>query len=45
MKTGLDGQTRVPTHRWMYAGGLVLLIGSTWWLVKGGGKPKGKRRR
>lgn len=48
VKTGLDGQTRVPTHRWMYAGGLVLLIGSTWWLVKGGGskpKVKAKRRR
>jgi hypothetical protein len=45
VKTGLDGQARVPTHRWMYAGGLVLLIGSTWWLVKGGSKPKGKAKR
>lgn len=45
MKTGMDGKTRIPTHRWMYAGGLVLVIGSTWWLVKGGGIPKGRRRR
>jgi len=44
VKTGLDGQTRVPTHRWYYAGGLALIIGSTWWLVKGGGKPKGKAK-
>jgi len=45
VKTGLDGKTRVPTHRWYYAGGLVLLIGSTWWLVKGGGNFKGKAKR
>lgn len=45
VRTGLDGKTRVPTHRWYYAGGLVLLIGSTWWLVKGGGKTIGKARR
>ena len=45
VKTGVDGKTRVPTHRWYYACGLVLLIGSTWWLVKGDRKPKGKRRR
>ena len=44
VKTGLDGRTRVPTHRWYYAGGLTLLLGSTWWLVKGG-RPKGNRRR
>jgi hypothetical protein len=46
MQTGFDGKARVPTHRWMYAGGLTLLIGSTWWLVKGGRPaPKGRRRR
>ncbi len=44
VKTGLDGKTRVPTHHWYYAGGLALLIGSTWWLVKGGSS-KGYRRR
>ena len=45
VKTGFDGRTRVPTHRWMYAGGAALLIGSTWWLVKGGNTPKARRRR
>ncbi len=45
MKTGLDGRTRVPTHRWYYAGGLALIIGSTWWLVKGGNAKKKKRGR
>jgi hypothetical protein len=46
VETGFDGKARVPTHRWMYAGGLVLLIGSTWWLVKSRpAAPKRKRRR
>lgn len=45
VRTGVDGKTRVPTHRWMYAGGLVLLIGSTWWLVKAPRGPAPKRRR
>jgi hypothetical protein len=45
VKTGVDGKTRIPVHRWYYAGGLVLLIGSTWWLVKGGRQPKPRRRR
>ena len=45
MKTGFDGKTRIPTHRWMYAGGLVLVLGSTWWLVRGGVMTKGRRRR
>jgi len=47
VETGFDGRARVPTHRWMYAGGLVLLIGSTWWMVKGhhGSTSKRKRRR
>lgn len=43
LKTGLDGKTRIPTHHLQYAGGLALLIGSTWWLVKGG--KKGRRSR
>ena len=46
MQTGFDGKARVPTHRWMYAGGLALVIGSTWWLAKGHRPaPKGRRRR
>jgi hypothetical protein len=44
VKTGVDGKPRIPTHRLMYAGGTVLLIGSTWWLVKGGRK-KSRRSR
>lgn len=45
VKTGLDGKTRVPTHHWYYAGGLTLLIGSTWWFVKGGSFKRNRRRR
>lgn len=45
LKTGIDGKTRVLTHHGYYAAGFVLLIGSTWWLVKGGGQKAGKRRR
>jgi hypothetical protein len=44
LKTGIDGKTRVLTHHWRYGAGLVLLVGSTWWLVKGNAR-KGKRRR
>ena len=47
MKTGFDGKARVPTHRWMYAGGLVLIIGSSWWMLHGHKPPgrSGRRRR
>jgi hypothetical protein len=45
MQTGFDGKTRVPTHRWMYLGGLVLLVGSTWWMVKGRPAPPARRKR
>ena len=45
LKTGVDGKTRVLTHHWDYGAGLVLIIGSTWWLVKGGGKRSSRRRR
>ena len=45
MQTGFDGKARVPTHRWMYAGGLALLIGSTWWMVKGHSRAPKRRRR
>jgi hypothetical protein len=45
LKTGIDGKTRIPRHHLQYAAGFVLIIGSTWWLLKGGGKPKAKRRR
>ena len=44
LKTGIDGKTRVLTHHWRYGAGFVLVIGSTWWLIKGG-PPKGRRRR
>jgi hypothetical protein len=36
LKTGVDGKTRVLTHHWRYGAGLILVIGSTWWLLKGG---------
>jgi hypothetical protein len=44
LKTGLDGKTRVPTHHLQYAAGIALLLGSSWWLVKGGGR-RGRRSR
>lgn len=44
LKTGIDGKTRVLTHHAYYAAGLALLIGSTWWLVKGGGAARKSRR-
>ena len=43
VKTGFDGKTRVLTHHWQYGAGLVLIIGSSWWLVKSGA-PKRRRR-
>lgn len=48
VKTGFDGKTRVPTHRWYYAAGLALLVGSGWWLLHGhkaAAKPVRRRRR
>ncbi len=45
LKTGLDGKTRVLTHHGYYGVGLLLLIGSSWWLVKGGRARTVKRRR
>jgi hypothetical protein len=45
LKTGIDGKTRVLTHHWHYGAGLILIIGSVWWMVKGGGPRKAKRRR
>jgi hypothetical protein len=45
LKTGFDGKTRVLTHHGYYAVGLILLIGSTWWLVKGGSQKKQRRSR
>ena len=44
LKTGLDGKTRVLTHHTYYAVGFILLLGSTWWLVKGGGAQRKSRR-
>lgn len=45
LKTGIDGKTRVLTEHMDYAIGAALLIGSTWWLVKGGNHPRPARRR
>ena len=45
LKTGLDGKTRVLTQHWHYGAGLILIIGSTWWMVKGGDRIRSKRRR
>ncbi|RXK56069.1 hypothetical protein ESB00_09375 [Oleiharenicola lentus] len=45
LKTGIDGKTRVMTHHWHYGAGLLLIIGSIWWLAKGGGTVKTKRSR
>ena len=44
IKTGLDGKTRIPPHHLQYAAGFTLLLGSTWWLVKGGNQTKKFRR-
>lgn len=43
LKTGVDGKTRVLTSHQLYGAGLVLVIGSAWWLVKS--NPKKSRRR
>jgi hypothetical protein len=45
LKTGIDGKTRVLTHHWHYGAGLLLVIGSIWWLAKGGSNRPGRRRR
>jgi hypothetical protein len=45
LKTGIDGKTRIMTHHWRYGAGFILILGSTWWLLKGGGNQPGKRRR
>ena len=39
-----SGKTRVLTHHWRYGAGFILVIGSSWWLLKGGAA-KGRRRR
>lgn len=44
LKTGIDGKTRIPVHHWQYAGGAALIIGSAWWLVKGGTKQRKRSR-
>jgi hypothetical protein len=44
LKTGVDGKTRVLTQHWYYGIGAVLVIGSGWWLLKGGG-PRARRGR
>ena len=43
LKTGVDGKTRVLTSHQLYGAGLVLVIGSVWWLLKS--SPKKSRRR
>lgn len=45
LKTGIDGKTRVMTHHWHYGAGLLLIIGSIWWMAKGGAGQKPKRSR
>lgn len=45
VKTGFDGKARVPTHRWYYAAGLVLLGGGMWWLLHGHQPPARPSRR
>ncbi len=45
LKTGIDGKTRVMTHHWHYGAGLLLIIGSIWWMAKGGRAAKAKRSR
>ena len=44
LKTGVDGKTCVLTSHQLYGAGLVLVIGSAWWLVRGS-RPRSARRR
>ncbi len=44
LKTGVDGKTRVLTHHWRYGAGLILVIGSSWWLLRGPSRRSGRRR-
>ena len=44
LKTGIDGNTRVLTHHWRYGAGFILVVGSSWWLLKGS-PARPKRRR
>ncbi len=43
LKTGVDGKTRVLSAHQLYGAGAILLLGSTWWLAKGG-RPARRRR-
>ena len=43
LKTGFDGKTRVLTHHWHYGAGLLLIVGSLWWMWKS--SPNKSRRR
>lgn len=43
LATGVDGKTRVLTHHRDYGIGVVLLIGSTWWLMHGHRRPRRRR--
>lgn len=45
LRTGVDGKTRVLTHHWRYGAGLLLVIGSVWWMAKGSPGSKKRRRR
>lgn len=42
LKTGIDGRTRVLTAHQLYSAGLLLVLGSSWWMVRGG---RSRRRR
>ena len=43
LKTGVDGKTRIVTSHQLYGAGLVLVIGSSWWMVKGGRSTRRRR--
>ena len=45
LKTGIDGKTRVLTHHWRYGAGLILILGSTWWLLRSSPQKTQWRRR
>lgn len=42
LKTGIDGRTRVLTAHQLYGAGLLLVLGGSWWMVRGG---RSRRRR
>ena len=45
LKTGVDGKTRILTSHQLYGAGVVLVIGSVWWMVQGSHPATRRRRR